>query len=304
MFYEDKMRKVLICLGIPASGKSTWAKEQVAKDPNLVRINRDDLRHMAVNYVHNKGNEALMVKFRDKLLEESLFSGRDVIIDDTNFGNFEKIKLLVQSFHLNDDVTIEEVPFYIELKEAIERDSKRPSPVTPPVVGVFWKKSGKESFKDYVAKVAVIPRESYPVHSEGQKAIICDLDGTLAIIGNRSPFDAKNCHRDLPNTPVVETLSLFHKQGYEILFVSGRHDTYKTQTEEFIKKHLPDLKYSLYMRKEGDDRKDFFIKKEIFLEHIYKKFHVSLVLDDRDQVVALWRRLFNLPTFQVDYGNF
>lgn len=298
------MRNVWLCLGIPASGKSTWAKSQVDANPNLVRINRDDLRHMAVNYVHNKGNEALMVKVRDHMLEEALSSGRDVVIDDTNFGNFEKIKVLIQSFHLDVDVKLEEVPFYIDLKEAIERDSKRSSPVGAPIVGIFWKKSGKESFRDYVPKSELIQKESFPLHTTGQKAIICDLDGTLAIIGNRSPYNAENCHRDLPNTPVVETIDLFHKQGYEILFVSGRHDTYKEQTETFIKKHLPNVSYSLYMRKAGDERKDFFVKKEIFLEHIYQKYNVLFVLDDRDQVVGLWRKKFLLPTFQVAYGNF
>lgn len=42
------MKRIILTRGIPASGKSTWAKQEVLKDPeHSIRINRDDLRNMS-----------------------------------------------------------------------------------------------------------------------------------------------------------------------------------------------------------------------------------------------------------------
>ena len=45
------MKKIILTRGIPASGKSTWAKQKALKNPeHSVRINRDDLRNMSGKY--------------------------------------------------------------------------------------------------------------------------------------------------------------------------------------------------------------------------------------------------------------
>lgn len=51
------------------------------------------------------------------------------------------------------------------------------------------------------------------------RAIICDLDGTLALMHNRDPFDASTCDNDDLNEPVANTLKVFAKEGYQILLV-------------------------------------------------------------------------------------
>jgi hypothetical protein len=58
------------------------------------------------------------------------------------------------------------------------------------------------------------------------------------------------------------------------------------------------------MRAEKDNRKDSIIKRELFDKHIRDKYHVDFVLDDRDQVVRMWRRELGLTCLQVNYGNF
>lgn len=45
-------------------------------------------------------------------------------------------------------------------------------------------------------------------------------------------------------------------------------------------------------------------KKELFEAHIARKFYIEFVLDDRDQVVDLWRNELGLTCFQVNYGDF
>ncbi|WP_257669738.1 phosphatase domain-containing protein [Parapedobacter tibetensis] len=89
--------------------------------------------------------------------------------------------------------------------------------------------------------------------------------------------------------------------GYKILLLSGREEVYRPQTEAFLQKHH--IGYDgLWMRQKNDYRKDAVIKKELFRAHIDGQYRVEFGLDDRDQVVELWRKL--LPCSQVAYGDF
>jgi hypothetical protein len=87
-----------------------------------------------------------------------------------------------------------------------------------------------------------------------------------------------------------------------VIFTSGRDERYRTQTETFLSKH--NIKYfGLHMRKTGDMRRDSIVKNEMFDEHIRGKFNIDFVLDDRNQVVDLWRSL-GLVCLQVAEGDF
>jgi hypothetical protein len=57
------------------------------------------------------------------------------------------------------------------------------------------------------------------------------------------------------------------------------------------------------MRKEGDNRKDCIVKEEMFRAHMLPHYYTMLAVDDRDQVVRLWRDL-GLTVLQVADGNF
>ncbi|WBX78044.1 hypothetical protein PG911_07245 [Tenacibaculum ovolyticum] len=135
------------------------------------------------------------------------------------------------------------------------------------------------------------------------KAIICDLDGTLSLINNRSPFDGSKCEQDLPNIPIVNLVKIYQNLGFKILLLSGRDGQYQSETESWLEKH--EIIYDkLWMRKPKDNRKDSIIKEEIFRREMKNKYFIEFVLDDRNQVVDLWRRELKLPCLQVFYGDF
>lgn len=310
------MIKVVLCCGIQASGKSTWAVEEVSKDPNgTIRINRDSLRNMLTNYTFNPENEKLVQDVWESTLRSGLKRGKSVILDETNIGkrNWEKVCKIVKETNI--DCVVEERPFFVELDVALERNSKREGSAKIPedVVRKYWKQSGGESFKDYVPRT-----ETFKTTGEFEKpklmeqdetlapCVICDLDGTLALFGDRrSPYDASECDLvDEINPPVAETIRLFHQAGHKIIFCSGREDKYREATLRFLEKNIPDIKdFHLFMRRTGDFRKDNVVKKEIFESQIQDKYWVKLILDDRDQVCALWREL-GLTCFQVAPGSF
>jgi hypothetical protein len=58
------------------------------------------------------------------------------------------------------------------------------------------------------------------------------------------------------------------------------------------------------MRPAKDYRRDAIIKKEIFDREVAGKYYIEFVLDDRDQVVEMWRKERKLTCFQVNYGAF
>lgn len=323
------MLKITLTVGIPACGKSTWAKEEVQKNPEgITRVNRDDLRNMMSNYHFSDANEKLVTSAKTFIIQQALRYGRDVIIDETNLNrrNFDDICKLVREMNL--DCMVMEKAFFVELDEAIARDSKRTGSgcVGEEVVRKFWKKAGGVQHKFYKSRVEIINRQteqsvaaSRPtVDSKLPFAVVCDLDGTLSLFNSkrsdgsvdvrhadahtRTPYDASKCDEDTLNESVAVVLEQMHKAGYKIIFCSGREDLYREQTERFIKKHLG-IEYELFMRKAGDLRKDSIIKSEIYDGNISPNYNVFLVLDDRDQVVSYWRSK-GLSCWQVAPGNF
>jgi hypothetical protein len=98
--------------------------------------------------------------------------------------------------------------------------------------------------------------------------------------------------------------ALIYDAALQPLFVSGRNSGCREQTEAWlVMAGYGKFLDTLFMREEGDNRKDSEIKLELFNNHIRNNYYVELVLDDRDQVVQLWRSL-GLHCFQVNYGNF
>lgn len=138
------------------------------------------------------------------------------------------------------------------------------------------------------------------------KAIICDLDGTLALLGERSPFDTDKAVDDALNTPVANVIEVYAHQTkfpIDLILISGREEKSRKITEDWLKKHKITHYKALYLRKNDDFRKDYVIKRQIYERHIKDKYDVVFVLEDRDQVVKMWREI-GLTCFQVAYGDF
>lgn len=306
------MRKVTILKGLPASNKSGWAKEKVAKSNcGIKRVNKDDIRNMLDSGKYSKGNEAYVLQLRDHIILTALNSGKSVIVDDTNFhpSHEERIRELVSGYNegmYGNDPTMEnkiqvEVKFFdVSPEECIERDLKRPNSVGAKVI---W-----DMYNKYIKceeKIEPMKQDSSLPH-----AIIIDLDGTLCIHNNRSPFEYDKCDTDLLNVVIANIINDFtsdQQPNNQLIFLSGREDSCREKTikwlvdklgwtEKYIDEHL-------FMRKTGDFRKDTVIKKEIFDAEIKDKYYIDYILDDRSCVVKMWRSL-GLPCLQVADGDF
>lgn len=282
------MKKLLILVGLPASGKSKFASDLLLAEPGQwVRTNKDLLREMAHACHWSSANEKFILQLRDAIILMAMEDGKNVIVDDTNFGyHIEHIKELVKGKAV---VEINDSFLQVPVEECIKRDLKRPNSVGKDVIMKMYNK--------YV-RIPVQP----PVYNPNlPDAIIVDMDGTLALLNGRNPYDASTCDQDLPNQPVLETV-LKWQSSVNVIVVSGRTDDSRRQTEKWLKQYGV-LYTALYMRKTGDQRKDSIVKREFYRLHLEEKYNIRFVLDDRQQVVDMWRSL-GLTVFQVAEGDF
>src|SRR6202008_3529949 len=163
-------------VGLPASGKSTWAKEQVANSRGgIKRINKDDLRDMLDAGIWSKENEKHVLQVRDSLVQHYLSAGFSIIVDDTNLApkHEETLRQLAQKA----GATFEVKSFtHVSLAECIKRDLNRPKSVGERVI--------QSMYKQFLAP----KQETYTPPKDKPTAIICDIDGTLAHMVDRGPF--------------------------------------------------------------------------------------------------------------------
>lgn len=281
--------------GLPASGKSTAAIELV-NSLMVKRVNKDSLRAMLDNGIHSKANERFVVKVRDLMVEEALRDGWSVIVDDTNFGKKHEARLRELASKYGAGFEVKDFTD-VDLPTCIERDALREAPVGEDVVRRMWRENVyPEMLKAYQDEHSKLPAN--------RQAIVCDLDGTLCDLNGRNPYNASTCEDDLLIEPVKMVIDGMRATipGLNVICFSGRMNTYQAETERWLEKHGIDPS-ALFMRHKGDNRPDNVVKKEMYHAHLKGRYNVLFVLDDRQQVVDMWRSL-GIRCFQTAPGDF
>jgi predicted kinase len=316
---------VYITKGIPGAGKTFWSKQMLVTAHNLnvpmVRVNNDDIRIelFGEEFEWTPDKEKKVRTLRMERIEQAIRNKSWVIIDNTHINRKTLNSLkewLKQKFP---NVVVEEVDFTdVPVHTCIDRDMERQQRGERFVgAQVILKMAHEAGLEEEEVK--------NPIDKSLPWCIISDLDGTLALFGNRrNPYDASNCHLvDEPNLAVKQVISTYeevykNKGGCysdltampdvkKVFFFSGRTDKFRSQTEQFLLEKcdfdtLVDPFFELVMRKEGDRTADEIIKEDMYNLHIKGKYNVAFVMDDRPRVCRAWRRL-GLPVFNVGSGR-
>jgi len=287
------MTKILFLKGLPASGKSTHAKGLVTGNPSQwLRINKDSLRLMLHDGEWSKTNEKIVMDLHFVAANRGLEKGMNVIIDDTNFSPRHEAtyRALAEQHNAEFEIKFFDTP----VEECIKRDRNRKDSVGKHVIMEMYNKFLKP--------------EPAPPPAWGRSfptCIIVDVDGTLAIMHDRGAYDWAKVGNDLPNRPVMNMVTSYKTANPDskIIIFTGRDGSCERETKDWLKSY--GIEYDdLYIREAGNMEKDSIIKRRMYDEHILGKYNVEFVVDDRDQVVDMWRNELGLPVFQVNYGDF
>lgn len=268
------MAKLVMCKGLPASGKSTYAREFVVKSGNAARINRDDLRAMLFDSVWTGKRESAVVDVEKAIAQVLLKNKMVPVVDDTNLT--EKHKDMWSGFAKAHDAEFANITFDVSLETCIARDRNREKSVG---AAVIYRMALNAEMIDFDEK---------PI-------IICDIDGTLAcgkhreghLAGERKDWKTyySFLSLDRPIDLVVRWVRELAKT-HTICLVSGRPDTYQRQTIDWLSVMGVPYDY-IFMRGGGDTRPDTEVKKNI-LDKMPKE-KIEFVLDDRPSVVRMWK---------------
>lgn len=301
---------LIITRGLPASGKTTWVRNEVANYADLcARVGRDDFRHM----LHGDGlhgipaMEAQVTAAELATVEALLRKGKIVYVDDTNLrarvvrGWAAMAHRLGVGFHVHD---LTHVPVDV----CLERNRNRANPIPDSVITGMYERylAGRALPLPVPTSAPGSAGTPYVPNPGTTLAIMVDIDGTLALHGDRNPYDTSRYSEDTLNWAVAQVVYALFDAGYAVVFCSGRSEDHRNVTQEWLDTHLLRpyrMEGHLHMRPAGDTRRDDIIKLELFDTHIRHNYNVVAVFDDRDRVVQMWRSL-GLTVFQVAPGDF
>lgn len=82
--YDNLENTFIIMVGIPGSGKTTFAKRILERNPHYEYVSRDEIRRTKPNYKYTKEEEELVKQLEIRAVQEAILLNKTVIIDDTN----------------------------------------------------------------------------------------------------------------------------------------------------------------------------------------------------------------------------
>lgn len=265
--------------GLPASGKSTRAKEIVSGGGDFVRVNRDLLREMLHYGVWSNRNEEFIVEVEKFVVATALDGGKNVVVDDTNLdkSHEDMWKAVAEGFGAT--FVVEDMMKKVDLTTCFNRNLTREKKVPESAIRMMAMQYGYFGMKNIV---------------------VVDIDGTVADINHRlhhvqkTPKDWKGFFGALSeDTPRKDIYSRATDEAVannaELIFVSARPENYREETEAWLRKHGMDYT-ALLMRRNKDTRPDTEVKQGIYNRYL-KQYNIVRVFDDRPSVIRMWRKL-------------
>ena len=315
------MIELIFTVGLPASGKTKWATDFIKRKNNyselkFVNVNRDDIRmqlfgaNTSPDYDFKNNKETLVSDVQECMIISAFKKGISVIVSDTNLNTKSVNKLSDIAIRYGAKISFNKDFLKVPVEVCIARDAFRERTVGEKVIRDMYERY-KDKFTEDMNDVSHynndFEKQSSRIYEPDEnlpKAFIFDIDGTLAdMSGHRGPYDAHRYHFDRVHSDVADLCN--HLSGhFVVVILSGREGTLEgsENTKKWLVEH--NIPYNeIFMRAEGDMRRDSIVKKELFFNHVASKYNVLGVFDDRKQVVRMWRDI-GVRCYQVEENNF
>jgi predicted kinase len=300
--------------GLPGCGKSTAARQWVEFSPDTrAEVNRDAIRLMLGGYtIGSSAQEAMVTKVQHQAIQDLLKSGIDVVSSDTNLPAKFLRELYRIAYSVGAEVTVRDMTD-VPIDTVLERNKNRKDKEPVPTAVIMKMYNNNIKGQGYPLPLPDLDSAGKGPHfyigSFGLECVdICDIDGTVAdCSGIRSPYDYSKVSLDHSRAKVIELLWSRQRDGYGLIFMSGRPDIndIRRDTEEWLHSHVG-LSYKALLMRPADRLQinDAIIKRDLFDDNIRGNYNIGIVLDDRDRVVNMWRKQLGLDCLQVNYGDF
>lgn len=288
------MKNLVILVGPPGSGKSTLAKKYEADGFLRISQDRDGADHV-------------------RLFLDALDRGDDIVVDRMNFNVEQRARYSRPASFNGYDTEI--VVLHEAYNTCLNRMRAREGHET-----ITDEKGALGALRTFFTKYErPTPSECFNttfIYPEGPKpkAIICDLDGTLCNVEHRRHFvrgEGKKNWKGFFEGIADDTVNVWCKEilesmlTYQIVFCSGRGQEHEEVTRNWLNKNAWEsyIESELYMRMAGDSRQDYIVKEIILDFEILTRWTPHFMIDDRQQVVDMWRRR-GFTCLQCDIGDF
>lgn len=284
------MTTLTIMRGVSGSGKSTQAR-MIADMTNAQIVSRDDIRMAFFGKEFDPAIEDRVSIIEQAMIEGLLRKGVDVISDNT-YIEMKYVKATAKiGYRCNAEVKVVVVDEPLAVCKARNEARAFAGGRNVPNEVIEKQYSRFQGTKNQdLPGVQVI--EPYTGTPGKPKAFLVDIDGTLAHMnGKRGPYDWKKVGLDDPDEIIIEIVNNLADDHtpYNVIVMSGRDESCRFETEDWLDNYIPFD--HLFMRPEKDQRSDNLIKYELFNNYIRNNFDVQFVIDDREQVVRMWKMM-------------
>jgi predicted kinase len=273
------MAKLLMMRGLPASGKTTRAKEIMTEAGNMVRVNRDQLRPMLHGDAKWSGKKEKVTRHVQRaMVKDLLDNDYSVIVDDTNLrdADHERWSHVARETNSKFEVVDMDTPYDV----CVHRDNRREDAVGSHVITSMALSSGRFPYRNI---------------------ILCDIDGTIADLthrlhhingGNRDwdKFFAEVVDDGFKSEVWDQVALDADENDAVIIFLSGRSDISRVDTEDWLETNTGIVQPIVLMRQSWDRRPDTEVKGDMFKWH-FSDYNIVRVYDDRPRLVRMWKEM-------------
>ena len=308
------MSKIIVTRGLPASGKSTWAKSWVAADPaNRVRVNRDAIRWTQGirTGVGTHEQEQLVTLIEEGIVKAAVAKKKDVVVDATHL----RASFAARWYKFGAEV--EFMDFAVPVETCVDRDWNRymadERNVGAKVIRDMAQRFGIKAdgaLPAWPRNTGALVERFKPYVKGPVKAYSFDIDGTLLQMnGKRGPYDTSLYHLDDadPNMYALYCdlwdIASISEPRTAFIGLSGRNEDHREETVKSLEGWGIFLD-AIYMRPSDNPQgNDADVKSELVDKYISGVYDVIMHFDDRNRVVDALRAK-GMKVAQVQPGDF